>query len=51
MDANLNNLLYGAIGGGLVAAAFKILESYVIAPFIGESLEARKKLYLYAKPF
>jgi hypothetical protein len=51
MDSNLSNLLYGAIGGGLVAATFKILESYVIAPFVGESLEARKKLYFYAKPF
>lgn len=51
MDANLSNFLYGAIGGGLASGAFKLLESYFIAPFVGESLEARKKLYFYAKPF
>jgi len=50
-NEQLNNLLYGAVGGGVVAAAFKVIETYIVAPRMGEAIEARKKLFFYAKPF
>ncbi|MDJ0574707.1 MAG: hypothetical protein QNJ65_06015 [Xenococcaceae cyanobacterium MO_234.B1] len=50
-DANaLSNFFYGAIGGGFVAFAFRFVENYLIAPRFSESLEARNKLFVYAKP-
>jgi hypothetical protein len=50
MPEQLLNLLYGALGGGLAAAAIRILETYWVAPRLSESIEAGKKLRLYAKP-
>jgi hypothetical protein len=50
-DGNaLSGFFYGAIGGGSVAFAFRFVENYLIAPRFSESLEARNKLFIYAKP-
>src|SRR2546422_8529806 len=49
MDDELSNLVYGAIGGGLVAALFRISEKW-IERRSAQSLEARKTLAKYAKP-
>lgn len=50
MAGEISNLIYGAIGGGLVAAGLRIAETYFIAPHLTESVESRKKLLLYGKP-
>lgn len=50
MNENAANFLYGVLGGGLVATAIRIAETYLIAPRINESIDARKKLYTYARP-
>ena len=50
MNDSLSNFLFGAIGGGVVATGFRVAETYLIAPRFTESLEARKKLFLYASP-
>lgn len=50
MAGEISNLIYGAIGGGLVTAGLRIAETYFIAPRLTESVESRKKLLLYGKP-
>jgi hypothetical protein len=50
MAGEISNLIYGAIGGGLVTAGLRIAETYFIAPRLTESAESRKKLILYGKP-
>jgi hypothetical protein len=50
MVGEISNLIYRAIGGGLVTAALRIAETYLIAPRLTESVESRKKLLLYGKP-
>lgn len=50
MNESISNFLYGAIGGGLVATGMRIAETYLIAPRFTESIEARKKLFMYASP-
>jgi len=50
MNENLANFLFGVLGGGLVATAFRLAETYWLAPHLTESVEARKKLFLYARP-
>lgn len=50
MNETISNFLYGALGGGLVATGIRIAETYWIAPHFTESLEARKKLFMYASP-
>lgn len=50
MSEGFSNFLYGAIGGGLVATGMRIAETYLIAPRFTESIEARKKLFMYAGP-
>jgi hypothetical protein len=49
MDGELSQLLFGAIGGGLVAAVFRIAEQWVERRS-AQSVEARKTLAKYAKP-
>jgi len=49
MDGELSQLVYGAIGGGLVAALFRIAERW-IERRSAQSVEARKTLAKYAKP-
>ncbi len=51
MQNELLTFLFGAVGGGLVAALFRIVETYWVTPHLNENIEARKKLLLYAKPF
>lgn len=50
MNENLSNFLFGVLGGGLVATGFRLAETYWLAPRLTESAEARKKLFLYARP-
>ncbi|MDM9381098.1 hypothetical protein QUB80_10320 [Chlorogloeopsis sp. ULAP01] len=50
MADGLSNLIYGVIGGGIFTFMMKVTETYLIAPRLQESIEARKKLDLYAKP-
>lgn len=50
MAGEISNLIYGAIGGGLVTAGLRIAETYFIAPRLTESVESRKKLLLYGRP-
>ena len=49
MNGELSQLVYGAIGGGLVAALFRIAEQW-IERRSAQSIEARKTLAKYAKP-
>jgi hypothetical protein len=46
----LTQLVYGALGGGSVAFGFRLVENYLLAPRFSESMEANKKLILYARP-
>lgn len=48
--AALMQFVYGALGGGTVAFAFRFIEEYLIAPRFSESLDAHRKLILYARP-
>jgi hypothetical protein len=50
MNEGVSNLLYGALGGGLVATGIRVAETYFVAPRFTESIEARKKLLMYASP-
>jgi hypothetical protein len=50
MQDELSKLLYGAIGGGLVTLLWSTLDKYWLGVRLGESVEARGKLRLYAKP-
>lgn len=50
MSKELLDLLYGALGGGIVAAVIRLFEAYWVSPRLGESIESRKKLFQYAKP-
>lgn len=50
MNDALSHFVYGAIGGGTVAAGLRIIENNLIGPRLAESLEARKKLFHYGKP-
>ncbi|MEL6554615.1 MAG: hypothetical protein AAFQ63_14275 [Cyanobacteria bacterium J06621_11] len=50
MNDALSNFIYGAIGGGTVAAGLRIIENNLITPRLAESLEARRKLFHYGKP-
>ncbi|MEH2115400.1 hypothetical protein [Nostoc sp.] len=50
MSDGLSNLIYGVVGGGIVTFIIKITESYLVAPRLQESIDGRKKLYLYARP-
>lgn len=50
MNDEIATLIYGAIGGGIVAVASRVLENYFIAPRLTESVESRKKLFLYGRP-
>ena len=50
IDEGLSQLIYGAVGGGLVALIWKTVDTYVIGVRLGESVEARKKLRAYARP-
>jgi len=50
MNEHLSNFLFGVLGGGIVATAFRLAETYWLAPRFSESTEARKKLYRYARP-
>ena len=50
MNADISNFLYGAVGGGMVATGMRITETYLISPRFSESIEARKKLFVYARP-
>lgn len=50
MNENLANFLFGVLGGGLVATGFRLAETYWLAPRFTESVEARKKLFVYARP-
>lgn len=50
MNENLANFLFGVLGGGLVATAFRLAETYWLAPRLTESIEARQKLFVYARP-
>lgn len=49
MDGEISQLVYGAIGGGLVAALFRIAEQWIERRSV-QSLEARRTLAKYAKP-
>lgn len=50
MNENLANFLFGVLGGGFVATGIRIAETYWLAPRFTESVEARQKLYRYARP-
>lgn len=50
MNDNIANVLYGVLGGGLVATGMRLVETYMIAPRLSESIDARKKLFTYARP-
>ncbi|MDB9525770.1 hypothetical protein PN498_07205 [Oscillatoria sp. CS-180] len=50
MNENIVNFLYGALGGGIVATSFRIAETYIIAPRFTQSIDAKKKLFAYARP-
>ncbi len=50
MNEHFSNFLFGVLGGGLVATVFRLAETYWLAPRFSESAEARKKLFLYARP-
>ncbi|BBD61953.1 hypothetical protein NIES2109_47890 [Nostoc sp. HK-01] len=50
MADGLSNLIYGVAGGGVITFIIKITETYLVAPRLQESIDARKKLYLYARP-
>jgi hypothetical protein len=50
MSDGLSNLVYGVVGGGVITFLIKITETYLVAPRLQESIDARKKLYLYARP-
>lgn len=50
MNSGLSGLLYGAIGGGIIAVLLKFIEAYWIDFRLGERLKARQKLRHYAKP-
>lgn len=50
MADGLSNLIYGVMGGGVVTFMIKMTENYLVAPRLQESIDARKKLYLYARP-
>jgi hypothetical protein len=50
MSNEIATLLYGAIGGGLVSAGLRVVETYLVAPRLSEAVEARKKLFMYARP-
>lgn len=49
MTPELSDLLYGGIGGGIAAGLLHLIEKWMGA-HLEESLDARKKLRLYAKP-
>lgn len=50
MSDQIAILIYGAIGGGIVALLLRLAESYIFVPRFTESLEARKKLFHYGRP-
>jgi len=49
MSSDLSNFVYGAVAGGVVAVALRILETYWIGPRLTASREAREKLLLYSR--
>lgn len=50
MNSELSKFVYGAIGGGAVTAAWKMLDTYVVQPRFTSSSEAKKKIFLYGRP-
>ncbi len=50
MFADYTGLLFGAVGGGIVALVFRVIETHWIAPTFTESREVHKALLRYAMP-
>jgi hypothetical protein len=50
VNPDVSQFLYGAIGGGAVAAAWKMLDTYVVQPRFISSAEAKRKVILYGRP-
>lgn len=49
MQEQLITFLYSALGGGIAAIVFKVIEKYWIGFKLNENIEAKKKLKHYAK--
>jgi hypothetical protein len=49
MSNGFEGLIFGAIGGGIVAFGLRVIEK-VIEGRLAESIDARKKMLKYAKP-
>jgi hypothetical protein len=46
----LASFMYGAVGGGVVATALRVLEQSLVTPWFTSSAEAKRKLILYGRP-